>query len=171
MNLDNIEVRIDKPYPELINVIDDKQTVCILKNLATSRMSELSAVLQYTYQAVISDRANQDIAKVLEEISIVEMMHLEMLMHAITEFGGNPKYEDCQGVPFNVSQINYSIKLKDILESNIRAEQFAIDEYKAAINKVNNESLKSLFRRIIQDEELHIKVFKYVKNNVEFLSI
>ena len=31
MNLDEIEVRVDKPYPEIENAVADKMTVAILK--------------------------------------------------------------------------------------------------------------------------------------------
>lgn len=171
MNLEDIEVRINKPYPEIINAKADRSTVCVLKNLATSRTGELSAILQYIYQSVVADSVMEDIAKIFEEISIVEMMHLEMLMHAITDFGGNPKYEDCQGMGFNVMGVNYSTKLNDMLEANIMGEQYAIEEYGKTINKVDNESLKNLFKRIIEDEERHLEIFKKLKNNIHFLSI
>ena len=57
-----------------------------------------------------------------------------------------------------------------MLEQNIIAETRAIENYSNAINKVSNESLKALFARIIEDEECHIKIFKYLKDSVQFLS-
>jgi bacterioferritin len=171
MNFEDVVVRSNKPYPEIVGAQSDSRTVCVLKNLATSRVGELGAILQYTYQGVVADKIMQDVAKILEEISIVEMMHLEMLMHAITEFGGIPKYEDCQGLSFNAKYVNYSMKLHEMLNNNILGEKTAINNYQQAINLVENESLKKLFARIIEDEEMHIKVFEKIKNNVEFLSI
>ncbi len=171
MELGNIKVRLDKPYPKIVNATNDQMTVNILKNLAGSRTSELTAVLQYIYQSVIADKSADEIGAIFEEIGIVEMTHLDLLMHAITDFGGTPKYEDSQGNQFNSNYINYTVKLKEMLNNNILAEQRAIEQYNEAIKRVKNESLKELFRRIIQDEELHIKVFKYLKDSVEFLSI
>lgn len=171
MELGNIKVRLDKPYPKIVNTTNDQMTVNILKNLAGSRTSELTAVLQYIYQSVIADKSADEIGAIFEEIGIVEMTHLDLLMHAITDFGGTPKYEDSQGNQFNSNYINYTVKLKEMLNNNILAEQRAIEQYNEAIKRVKNESLKELFRRIIQDEELHIKVFKYLKDSVEFLSI
>lgn len=171
MELGNIKVRLDKPYPKILNATNDQMTVNILKNLAGSRTSELTAVLQYIYQSVIADKSADEIGAIFEEIGIVEMTHLDLLMHAITDFGGTPKYEDSQGNQFNSNYINYTVKLKEMLNNNILAEQRAIEQYNEAIKRVKNESLKELFRRIIQDEELHIKVFKYLKDSVEFLSI
>ncbi len=171
MNLENIEVKLNKPYPEIINAKEDRNTICVLKNLLSSRVGKLVAVLQYSYQSVVADDINNEISEILEEISIVEMMHMELLMNAIKAFGGLPKYEDCQGNYFNANNIFYSMKLKDMLEINIAGESRAIEEYNNAIKKVNNESLKNLFKRIIEDEELHVKILKQIKNNVEFLSI
>lgn len=171
MNFGEIEVKINKPYPEIENAKEDFQTVAILKNLATSRYGELNGVLQYIYQSVIADQVDEDIASVFEEIGVVEMMHLDMLMHAIVDFGGNPKYEDAQGTPYNVSNVNYSTKLKDMLEGNIKGEQMAIQNYTQAISKVKNESLRRLLERILEDEERHLEIFKSVRNNVKFLSI
>ncbi|MBR4998802.1 MAG: hypothetical protein IKY10_02870 [Clostridia bacterium] len=171
MNFDNIEVRVNKPYPEIKNANDDMSTVSILKNLANGRVGEIGASTQYVFQSVVADKSNEDIAKVFEEIGIVEMMHLDMLMHAISDFGGVPRYEDSQGNFFNTATLNYTLKLKEILDNNIKAETMAIENYKMAILRVNNESLKSLFERIIEDEMRHIEIFKRIRDNVQFLSI
>ena len=105
MNFEDLEVKVNKPYPEIVNAKDDTKTVAILKNLVSSRVGEMTAVTQYIYQSVIADKTNEEIAEIFEEISIVEMIHLDMLMHAITMFGGIPKYEDSQGNFFNTSSL------------------------------------------------------------------
>ncbi len=170
-NMKDIEVRVNKPYPKIVATSDDFSIVAVLKNLASSRTSEMSAVLQYIYQSVVADATNEEIADILEEIAIVEMTHLDMLMHAITDFGGRPKYEDSRGNTYTAQYINYTPKLSEMLDNNIVAEKKAIDDYKMAISKVNNESLKELFARIIEDEERHIEVFKYLRDSVQFLAI
>lgn len=171
MNFNDVEVRVNKPYPEIENAQEDMTTVAILKNLAFFRGGEITAVLQYIYQSVIADKIKEEIAAIFEEIGVVEMIHLDMLMHAISLFGGVPKYEDAQGNYFNTANLNYSIKLKDMLENNIRAESVAIENYTMAIGKVKNKSLKDLFARIIEDEQRHVEIFKRIRDNVEFLSI
>ena len=171
MNFNDVEVRINKPYPEIENAEDDMETVAILKNLASSRMGELAGVLQYIYQSVIADKTHEEIAGIFEEIGVVEMMHLDMLMHAISDFGGIPKYEDAQGNFFNTANLNYGVKLKDMLDNNIKAENIAIESYKMAITRVKNQSLKDLFMRIIEDEMRHVEIFKRIRDNVQFMSI
>ena len=171
MNFLDVEVKINKPYPEITNADADMGTVAILKNLANGRVGEIAGVMQYIYQSVVADKTNEEIAEIFEEIGVVEMIHLDMLMHAITMFGGVPKYEDGQGNFFNTAMLNYSMKLRDMLENNIRAESVAIENYTAAISKVKNQSLKDLFARIIEDEKRHLEIFKKIRDNVEFMSI
>ncbi len=171
MNFENVEVRINKPYPELVDVKEDVTTVSVLKNLISSRAGEVAGVLQYIYQSVIAGKTHENISEIFEEIGIVEMMHLDMLMHAVSLFGGVPKYEDAQGNFFNTANINYSIKLKEILDNNIRAESNGIENYQMAMSKVKNQSLKDLFARIIEDEQHHLEIFKRIRDNVEFMSV
>ena len=171
MNFGDVEVKVNKPYPEITGVQEDAQTVAILKNLAFSRVGKLAGVLKYIYQSVLANKTQEEIAVIFEEIGVVEMLHLDMLMHAISMFGGNPKYEDAQGTYFNTLNINYSMKLRDMLENNIRAETVAIENYEMAISKVKNQSLKDFFKRIIEDEKRHIEIFKRIRDSVEFMSI
>ena len=171
MNFENIKVKIDKPYPEITNANDSPQVVAIIKNLANTRAGELRAVLQYVYQSVVADSVEEEIATIFEEIGIVEMMHLDMLMHTITEFGGIPEYNDSQRNFFNANVVNYTTKLSEMLDNNIQGESLAIENYKQAIMRVDNQSLKDLFARIIEDEEQHIRVFKKIRDSVRFLSI
>lgn len=171
MNFEDVIVRVNKPYPKIENATPDAYTVSILKNLAFSRIGEINGILQYIYQSVVARNVDDEISSIFEEIGIVEMMHLDLLMNAIIDFGGNPRYEDANRMPYTTNYINYSNKLKDMLNNNILAEQNAIENYKLAISKVKNESLKHLLERLIEDEELHLNIFKRILNNVEFLSV
>ena len=171
MNFLDLEVKINKPYPEIENAQPDMNTISILKNLANSRIGEIAGVMQYVYQSVIADKTNEEIAEVFEEIGVVEMIHLDMLLHAISLFGGVPKYDDAQGNFFNTATLNYSMKLRDMLDNNIRAESVAIENYTSAISRVKNQSLKDLFARIIEDEKRHLDIFKKIRDGVEFMSV
>ena len=171
MEFDDIELRVKQPYPKIEGAVDDPQTVAILKDLANGRDGELCAILTYNFQSTIADKTNEDIGEIFEEIAIVEMHHLGLLMHAICDFGGTPKYDTGNGAPFNTNSVNYSTKLKDMLEIDIREEQGAIASYNNAIKMVKNQSLKDLFARIILDEQKHIEALKQVRAQVQFLSV
>ena len=133
-------------------------------------MGELGGILTYIFQSNIADISEPELGELFEEIAITEMVHLNLIMHAITMFGGTPKYETEAGY-FNTANLNYSTKLKDMLEHNIADESHAIAAYTEAVRRVDNESLKALFNRIILDEQLHLETFKKLKDSVQFLSI
>ena len=170
MDLNNLQVKAGTSYPEIKDAINCPKTVRILKNLMSGSESELKTILQYFYQSSISKKIEKDISNILEEISIVEMMHMGLLSHAIVDFGGEPRYENGMGQFFNTSTINYSTKLRDILDKNIVGEERSIEGYNQAIENVDNQSLKALLKRIIEDEKLHIKILTHLRDNVKFMS-
>ena len=168
MKYDDIKVKCDEPYPEIVDAENSPHTVSILKNLASGRSGEFTAISQYTYQHIVSNSHEEDVAKILEEIGIVEMRHLEMLSSAIVSFGGKPVFQDGRGQYFTTSYANYTTNLKEMLKSNVRMESGAVTDYEQAAQRVNNESLKQLLLRIRDDERLHLKVFKHLLESVEF---
>lgn len=171
MEINDIRVRADLPYPEIKDATKDMRTVAILKDLLSSRNGELTAILQYTYQSRIANLAEKEIANILEEISVVEMKHTELLMDAILCFGGDPKFDNAFGQYFSAGYVNYAQKLKDMLQANIRGESKAIEDYSRAINNVQNQSLKDLLNRIILDEQIHLEIFEKLLKGVKFLTI
>lgn len=171
MEITNISIRGNGDYPEIKNATNDPRTVAILKDLLSARSGEMTAILQYFFQSRIAKQVDPEVAQILEEISIVEMGHMELLMDAIIDFGGIPKYDNSRGQAFNSNYVNYSTKLKDILDINIQGEQEAIKNYTNAQKMVSNESLKLLLARIIEDEQMHLNTFKALRNTVSFLSI
>ena len=91
MDLENYQVKLNESYPEIENAVPDSATVSVLRNLAFSKTGELGAVLEYIYQSNIADKTDNDLGKLFEEIAITEMIHLNLLMHAICAFGGVPR--------------------------------------------------------------------------------
>ena len=58
-----------------------------------------------------------------------------------------------------------------MLDNNIRGESVAIENYQRAIERVQNQSLKDLLNRFIEDEMKHLEIFKQIRDNVQFMSI
>lgn len=167
----DIKVRADLPYPEITDANKDMKTVAILKELLSGRDGELTAVLQYIYQSRVANLSEPEIADIFEEIAIVEMQHAEKLTDAILAFGGNPQFNNAYGQYFSAGYVNYSQKLKEMLEANIKGERDAIEDYSKAIQNVQNTSLKDLLNRIILDEQIHLGIFEKLLSNVKFLTI
>jgi len=171
MEIGNMQIRAYSSYPQITNASNNPRIVNILKDLLSSRDGEIEEVLKYFYQSRIARQVDIEISDLLEEISIVEMEHSQLLMDSIIAFGGALKYDNGKGQIFNGNYINYSSNLKNILDININSEQQSIKNYLHAQQMVTNQSLKDLIGRIIEDEQIHLNIFKNLKNTVNFLSI
>lgn len=154
--MDIMNFASELPYPEITpssNLHDAK----LLMPDYSGQNGELTAILTYGYQSYISWQ-NAELSKALEEIGIVEMHHHEMLGKAIYKLGGYPVMGGRNY--WNGSYVNYTIEPKRFLENNIVAEETAILNYERTILNINEEQVKLLIERIILDEEMHIKIFK-----------
>ena len=171
MNLSNIVLKQVGEYPQIVGANMDNKTVGVLKDLISARGGELNSVLQYIYQSTIADITDADLGELFEEIAIIDMEHIGLLMHAITDFGGKPTYENSNGVPFNANCVRYLDKLKEMLSLNISETETSIDNYHRAIEMVNNESLKQLLGHIVKNKHLRLDALKQIISTVKFLSV
>ena len=130
----------------------------ILKRLAAGRCGEFTAVNTYFYQYLVLKNLYPEIAEALRQISIVEMMHYEMLSEAIVDFGGDPTLTDGQGNVWTGRNVNRERDVRRILQDNIRAEENGIRRLELAASRVSNISLSELLLRIVEDEKNHILV-------------
>ena len=153
---EQLQVRLNSAYPAITSAVDDPATVRILKRLTAGRCGEFTAVNIYFYQYLILKNTYPEIAETLREISLVEMMHYEMLSEAVVDFGGDPTLTDGTGNVWTGRNINREHDVREILQDNIRAEQNGIRRLELAAASVQNVSLSQLFLRIIEDEKNHI---------------
>ena len=140
-------------YPEIENASRCEFTVAILKKLYCSKKSETTAVLQYVYQHLVANKYAKHAAKIFAEIGKVEMKHMDLLGEAMIKFGGDPVFYYFD-TPLNGGWVNYSKNLFQMLMTNINDEKEAARQYRAAAEKVKNESLKLLLLRISEDEQI-----------------
>lgn len=149
---------IKLPYPKIEGVVYPQDIRCIVDDYS-GRASELTAILQYSYQQYISHSYDEELAKDLLGIAIVEMTHHELLGEAIAQMGGDPIMGGSTCF-WSGSNVNYTKNPVTFIRNNINAEYQAIQNYRRSIACVRNQSLKDLLARIIMDEELHIKIFE-----------
>ena len=148
------------PYPDIKVEIENIEYAKLLMYPYASMISEDTATHLYMYQSFILD---DNIGKILENIAIVEMNHLEMLAKTINLLGLKPKYKS-NDIPWTSNYVNYNTNLKDILKINIEAETLAIKNYQNLIKVINDKYIKKMLERIIVDEEIHLKIFNDLYN-------
>ena len=161
---------VDKPYPHITVTHLPFEVVVILKRIYAGNKSEMTSVMQYVYQHNIFSNVPSlsNLAGALEDISVKEMQHYEILSRVMV--GANVDPKNCVYIDGNVDvcdfwKSNYVDYTKDIikmLEADIALEQKAIVEYAELMSVTNDLNLKEIVERIIQDEKSHICYFEAV---------
>jgi bacterioferritin len=154
------------PYPSIRVMGPNKYYAEILKDDYAGKISEFSAISQYLYGDFISNN-NKEISKLFENVAIIEMLHLEILADLIMQLGEDPiytgGYTDSNRY-WNSSYVFYGNNIKDQLEFSIKIEKEAINAYLKSIELIKDKYIVEILRRIILDEEVHIKLFEHALN-------
>ncbi len=160
-----MKVKLDIPYPEVKVEEKNPYYADLLSEDYAGRTSETTATLLYSYQHFNTFDSNEEFSKIIEEIAIVEMKHLEMLGKTIKLLGKEPIYKTCEAsrgdcVMWTASNIDYSTRLKEMLEVDIREESKAIKIYESHKKLIKDKYIKNMLDRIILDEKRHLEIFK-----------
>ena len=93
-------LQADVPYPSLDGIGEDLRTLRIISPAYAGREGELTAVLQYVYQAIyLGATGEEKSAKTLMSIAVAEMHHIELLGTLITKLGAPPVFASCPPYP------------------------------------------------------------------------
>lgn len=160
-----MKVKLDIPYPEVKVEEKNPYYADLLSEDYAGRTSETTATLLYSYQHFSAFDSNEEFSKIIKEIAIVEMKHLGMLGETIKLLGREPIYKTCEAsrgdcVMWTASNIDYSTRLKEMLEVDIAAESKAIKIYESHKRLIKDKYIKNMLDRIILDEKRHLEIFK-----------
>jgi len=148
------------PYPEITAGLRNQKDIRTLKALAFGRDGELTAILTYIFQHVVLPDDLGTLKEILRQIAIVEMKHYEALSEAVVKLGGTPTLTDGRGNVWTGRNVSSITNPKRILEANAKKEREAIAAYNRAARETENESLSLLYKRIAEDEKLHLEIFE-----------
>lgn len=163
--MEKVLYRAQEFYPEVASCPMNRHDLQIIAPLYAGNLSELSAILQYTYQNLVLREECSEVAETIKNISKVEMEHLHLLGCAIVAIGGNPKYVNPNTRSWwNASVVCYDRNMCEALLVNLRQETEAHHAYLAAAAKVNNPALAALLRCIAADEKVHMELFTKLIN-------
>lgn len=158
------------PYPSLDGIKKDLRSANIIAPAYASLcVSETTASFQYMYHYFHFDALGMyDIGKVVEDIAIAEMIHIEILAKMLIKLGVDPIYSanpPCRNY-YNTSRVAYSKTPEKMLLDDIDAEMSAIHDYQEMLAKLNNEQVAAVIHRILLDEKLHLAEFKLLLDKV-----
>ena len=153
-----------KPYPMIKVKSPNREYAELLLEDYASCTSEDTAIHLYTYQSLILGEKNAELADILKEIAKVEMYHLSLLGKTIKALGVNPAFGIRSGewlIPWNSSCVSYNKNLEEMLKIDIIREEDAIKNYRKHKAIIDDEYIKALLERIIEDELVHLDIFHY----------
>lgn len=149
------------PYPEIRVERKNAHYARLISLAYAGQDSELTSVLLYSYGRHVSrGKKPSALSEVLGYTAMVEMRHMEMLGELIVLLGGDPRF--CGPNPrvgINTAMLGYAAEPAQILRNAISGEEAAIRLYGELIKNINDGCVRAVLKRIIMDEEQHLKVF------------
>lgn len=159
---------LPQPYPTAKANAENERYARIIRNSFAGRESALTAMMTYLYQSICFSECADDLRETLAAIALCKMFHLRLLGELLVSLGSNSKYY-FYSMPPNANSgtwwssypanITYAKILGDALKADIEAEKASIDEHKSTIDYVDDEGIRALLKRIVMDEEYHLKIF------------
>ncbi|NLI93809.1 MAG: bacterioferritin [Peptococcaceae bacterium] len=150
------------PYPEIKVQAANLHYAELLMDDYAGVISEFTAVSQYLYHHFYFKEIDEKLGELLENVSITEMRHMEMLADLIKKLGGNPVIRgsySTSGQFWSGNYIYYGTNLCEQLKADIDAEYKAIEEYQKHIRSIDDPNIQAILHRIILDEKVHIRLF------------
>ncbi|MFQ8706322.1 MAG: ferritin-like domain-containing protein [Thomasclavelia sp.] len=158
-----MEYKVNKPYPKIeVTAPNETYGLMILDNVGGMN-SETSAICQYIYDHAIAGEDFIDLKQTFLNISMVEMHHLDIFMELSLKLGMNPRWWSClddQCSYWSPSYLNYPNQVSEVLQTAIDNEYQAIEKYMYQARVIKDPHIVAILKRIIEDEELHIKILK-----------
>ncbi|MBO5046091.1 MAG: manganese catalase family protein [Clostridia bacterium] len=155
-----MENRRKREYPSLDGVGEDHRSLRIISPAYAGREGEMTAILQYVYQSIVlGARCEEEVARALHQISVDEMMHLQLLGTLICKLGAPPTFTSCPPYPvgyYSASNVDYTRSPQKMILSDIAAERAAIAAYEKMLLQLTNERVRAVISAICEEEREHL---------------
>ncbi len=153
-------------YPKLARIKHNCYYLGIIQNLYCGKEGEITSFLQFSYQSNLLSPFGNDISKAFARFAQDEIFHSILLSEIIISLGGDPVYADTQGRWFSGRWIDYVKDIKQMLMLDIELKEKQIIEYKSAIAKIDDVSVKQMLKAILKDEESCYLQLKRIKEGL-----
>ena len=142
-----------EPYPPIEVAGKNRLYAGLMHMNLCAAQSEMTAVMQYLYQA----------SQALKQIAMVEMHHIDIFAQLICLLGGDPVYSVSfrqRRRTWDGNMVSPCKNFFHMMQSNLLAEQETIDRYRRQAAMVHDASLSAILLRIVEDEKVHVKIFR-----------
>lgn len=154
------------PYPKIPKMYSNPRYCKFIYESFGGGKGELTAITQYIYEHMELSE-HKDISRILQDIAIEEMHHLDILGQILLELGEKTIYRNSRGEMWSAHNVKYKMcDLKEIMKINMKSEEEAIEGYRLLMRYTNNMYLRKVYERIILDEKTHLEIFKEILFNL-----
>lgn len=161
-------IAVDLPYPSAEDIEKEQRSARLVAQAYATLNGELNAVMQYVYHYFnFKISGDNETANLMMGIAIAEMEHLEKLGELLIRLGADPVFTALPPYKtdfYSTRGVSYSKLPVKMLLDDIAGELEGIDIYEKIVERLsddeNGERVGAIIRRIIIDEELHVKVLK-----------
>lgn len=165
-----MKFRLDIPYPLLENINPDKQVATMLLNHLGGLHSKMSSLSFYLYCSTITYQTSQELHNVFDYLCQVEMDHLKLFSKLVYLLQEDPRLWNYENELLQYWSAGYNIYPLDthlILEHAITLEKHMIELSLKHFHKIQQENIKNLLQRIIQEDKLHVELLEYYLNKLK----
>ena len=166
-----MSLKADLPYPSLDGIANDCRALRVVSPAYAGREGELTATLQYVYQSILlGEKGYGELSRLLLDIAITEMHHIEILGSLITRLGAPPVFTACPPYPvgfYSASCVNYAKSPDAMIAADIRGERGAIDCYESILGTLCDEKVRAVISRIIEDEKVHLAALERAREELK----
>lgn len=150
-----------EPYPPVQAVGKNRRYAEAMLDNVGGGNSEMSAVAVYVYDHLVTAEL-PEVADAFRGIGAVEMRHLEIFGTLARQMGEDPRlWGSGQGGRkswWSPGYSQYVQRLGPLIRGAVKVEKAAIRKYKAQLRWIADPNIQENLRRIIADEEHHLKI-------------
>lgn len=152
------------PYPEMDEIGENEGILKIVSPAYAGDESELTSVLQYTYQQIVLEgQGLTEAAKAIALLALDEWKHLQTLGRLIARLGAKPSFCYLPPYPiryFSARSVCYCSDARKMLSSSLVGEEYAVESYSRMLCKIDDEKVRAVLARIRMDEIAHVRRLK-----------
>jgi len=156
-----MKYHVNAPYPKITGITPNVTYGKMILDNVGGMNSEMTTISLYLYNNVIAGDKYEEIRTAFLQLSMVEMRHLDMFSELAFKLGMDPRLWTCTddyNEYWSPSYNNYPNQIDALIENAIISEQKAIEKYTQQACVINDQKVVTILRRIILDEELHLKI-------------
>ncbi|MBR7185260.1 MAG: hypothetical protein IKD37_06605 [Clostridia bacterium] len=147
------------PYPDVHPAKADLRLARLLFPLYSGPSGALCTLCEYLYAALCIEETHGELSRVLDAIADTERQHFRLLGRLLRDLGADPMLRVRVESGRRTSAAPGTQSLRTQLTQYLQREQTTADHYRYLLEQTDDEAVQALLRRILLDEEAHIRFF------------